>query len=195
MLCSIDQSTLKEPLDRDISYRIAKSGHHPITQDVYKASNAHFYSDRIELVRNRFVYEKIFYINIDEIIISKGFLIKNRWIIRGLSIAVIITMIVLFYSILTNANNELIFPVTSSTGSNGGGGLGSLALLIYGPFALIALSLLAFYQSTLTSNIIKIRSKGKSQDVRVRKIDKKMMTEELLQFLINQNNLVIDKRT
>jgi hypothetical protein len=66
-----------------------------------------FLHPKIELVRNNFVFENLAYDSINEVVLSDGYLIKNRWLIRTLSIiAIYLTAKFLFFGITVSGGIE-----------------------------------------------------------------------------------------
>lgn len=188
--------SLKEPLDRNILSKFRRKSKFPTSKKLYKASMAYFHVDKIELVRSKFVHKTIHYLDVDELVIQKGYLLKNRWIVRTISIAVIIATTYMMYGVFTSGHFSTDYttePVEEYQLGYRNGARGIIGF-IGGCFCLILGSILVFIQSFLRSTIIEVHSKGKKYDIRVRKLDKKLLTEELLEFLANQNNLITDRR-
>ncbi len=171
---------MKEPID----HRINSTA---VTQSEFFALQIRFMPHIVEFVRKRFVYEKLQYSEIEEIQLESGYLIKNRWVIRVLAIAIIIVLIRFIQYGMDHTEN--LQDTNASFWFNRGS-----ALSVWGPIALIIGTLMAFYQSFLRSTVITIKTSHVSRRISIRRLDKKGDTDRLIPFLKSKDVLVFDKR-
>jgi hypothetical protein len=152
----------------------------------FKASQVTFKENRIELTRNRFVYETIDYADISEISIWRGFQLKNRWVIIVLCSSVILwclyflTFTVGFADKTSNVNLFEWFH------------RGSL-LSFWGPFILICFASTGVWSATIKSHIATLTIDSNKIDLRIKEINDKKRLPELIAFLKMKVDTVVRK--
>lgn len=165
----------------------AKSPYTSEIKDTFEATNVRFKYDRIELMRNKFVYKTIKYWNIEKLIVKNGMLLKNVGIVRVLCIAIIFSMLILIREAISTPYSG---GIDALVGVNS---FRSLAYMLMGPFALIILSLIVIYQTFISSTLIEIHSENNVKMVRIKVLDRRGETEEFLEVLSGKVKLE-DKR-
>lgn len=171
---------MKEPIDHRM-YGVSAS------PNEFRTEQIRFLSANIELVRNNFVYSIIDYAEIVEVEVKNGFLIKNRWVVRIISI--IVTLILLRFIQYGLHQSGGIREMSSAQWFNKGA-----ILSVWGPIILITGALLAFYQSLIRSTVITIKTPTLKSRFSVRKLDKKDEIDSLISYLMLKDVLVFDKR-
>jgi hypothetical protein len=158
-----------------------------VSQTEFRTTQIRFLPTHIEFVRNRFVYKKLPYVEIDELELQSGFLIQNRWIIRFLALVVIYLLIryVLYGMDHTQNFKDTNPAVWFNKGS---------IFLVWGPVMLMIAMIAAIYQSFLRSTVITIRASNFKKSTSIRKMDKQGETRRLIPFLNSKDVLVFDKR-
>lgn len=172
---------MQEPLDLQMD--ISESNQHE-----FDAIQIRFLPTLIEFVRNRFVYDKTHYSKIEEVQFKKGYLNKNRWVIRVIATFVVFFLIrFLKYGLDQTAN----FQETNSAFWFNKGAI----ISVWGPVIFMLGALLAFYQSFKKSTVVIIKTSEYKRSVSIPEIDKKGQTDRLIAFLKSKNVLVSDKRS
>lgn len=131
----------------------------------------------IDLLRNRFAYQHIDYINIDNYKIEDGYLLRNRIVILLFGILLMIAAIVLFIHQLPTYYAVFTFN-THVQGSFRGLGL----ILLTSP-AMIVCSAILIWQSLIKSKILVITSNYSDYEIRIKEIDKKGDLQKMIQYL------------
>jgi hypothetical protein len=167
-----------EPIDHRINSEA-------VTQSEFLDVQIRFLPTTIEFVRNRFVYKTVEYAEVDEVELKRGFLIKNRWIVRMITVLVTIAIIrFVMYGMIQTRN-------FSDTNSAFWFNRGSI-LFVWGPALLIIGMLLVFIQSFIRSTVLVIVAKGVKHRISIRKLDKKGEIGNLMSFLRSKGITVFD---
>jgi hypothetical protein len=158
-----------------------------VPDDSFRSEYINFLHPKIELVRNNFVFENLAYDSIKEVVLSDGYLIKNRWLIRTLSIlAIYFTAKFLFFGITVSGGIE---HWNLAQWFNKGSLIG-----VWGPILLLVGASLALYQSLIKSPILTIGTNNKPIVVRIKKLEENKTLEQLQIFLHGKGLKVIDHR-
>lgn len=155
--------------------------------DYFRSEYINFLHSNIELVRNKFVFEKIPYDTVHEIILSDGYLIKNRWIIRALSfVAFYFSFKFIHFGLIVSGGLE---KWNLAQWFNKGA-----LITVWGPLILIVGAALALYQSFIKSPILTIKTNKAQHIVRIKYFEEKKTLNELQFFLVEKGLAVNDKR-
>lgn len=156
-------------------------------QSEYEDTNIRFTKDKIELLRNRFVYAQLHYVDIHQIKFSDGFLVRNRWLIRILAIAALLWLIVFIrYGASATANFQ---ETNLSFWFNRGAMIG-----VWGPLILMVFLLLAIYQTFIRATVIHITSAEYDKKISIKQLYKKGEVNALIGFLKSKEIDLIDLR-
>jgi hypothetical protein len=158
-----------------------------VRQIEFEANQIRFLSSNIEFLRNRFVYDKLDYSNVDEIEFKTGYLLKNRWIIRLIALTVVILLIRFIQYGLFHTEN--LQETNLSFWFNRGA-----IISVWGPIILVIGAFLVFYQSFKKSTVITIKTSKYKRSISILELDKKGQINQLISFLKSKNVLVFDKR-
>lgn len=171
---------MQEPLDHRINSTV-------VNQHEFDAIQIRFLPTIIEFVRNRFVYDKLHYSQIEEVEFKTGYLNKNRWVIRVIATVVIVLLIRFIKYGMDHTGN--LQETNSAFWFNKGA-----IISVWGPVILMLGASLAFYQSFIRSTVITIKTPEFKRSISIRELDKKGDTDRLIPFLKSKDVLVFDKR-
>jgi hypothetical protein len=177
---------MKEIID-DEQFSQARINAKKNSDDFFRSEQINFLQSTVELVRNKFVFERIDYEKITEIEIKDGYLIKNRWIIRALSVLVI------YYT-----GKFLLYGLSVS----GGFAKWHLAqwfnkgslIALWGPLLILIGAALAMYQSFIKSPVMNLKTNDAAHTVRIKKLEENKTLDELVSFLKGKRLSLLDQR-
>nr|WP_321408285.1 hypothetical protein [uncultured Carboxylicivirga sp.] len=154
-----------------------------VEQQRFDSKDAYFSHSGINLKRNKFIYKTLDYNTISEIIIVKGFLLKNRLIV----ILGAFCIIWLAFSILNTSYTSLHDKELSTyewliVFFNRG-----TFMTIWGPILLVLIGIIAIYNAFTISYIAKIKTFNKTYFPRIKEIEKQQEIESLIVYLKNKN--------
>ncbi|MCT4587409.1 MAG: hypothetical protein N4A71_06270 [Carboxylicivirga sp.] len=160
-------------------------------QHEFNSRDVNFDSNKISLKRNKFTYATLNYNDVNEIMIFKGYLLKNRLLV----ILGAFCLMWLGYSIL-NTGYNLLHDKELSTYEwlNQFFNKGSIAS-VWGPFLLILMGLLAIYNTFNKSYIAKIKTNDKTYYPRIKEIEKRQEVDLLTNFLKMKNIKIYKEST
>ncbi|MBL4705650.1 MAG: hypothetical protein JKY54_14090 [Flavobacteriales bacterium] len=145
----------------------------------FKSFQVNFDDHKVHLMRNRFIYTSFSYGQIEFIEFSKGKLLKNVLVIRIACVAVI--AILIYFMVQTTKVNISQKEFDLSLVFNKGA-----LLAIWGPVILIVFCVRGIIQSYLKSTIIHIITDSKEYTARIKEIDKRGETKDLIRFLLDK---------
>lgn len=177
----------QEIIDQRIFPPLEAENHGQLSSNAIRSENIHFLHEHIELVRNKFVYSKLYYSDLNTVVLTRGYLLRYRWMIRILSVlAIYLAVRFIFYGLKLSGGIE---QWNSAQWFN----RGSL-ISIWGPILLIIGALLAFIQSFIPSPILKITTNHTNYTIRIKNLEENKTLNDLKIFLQAKGINVLDKR-
>lgn len=177
----------QEIIDHGIFPPLEPENHGQMSSNAIRSENIHFLHEHIELVRSKFVYSKLYYNDLNTVILTKGYLLRYRWMIRILSVlAIYFTVRFIFFGLKLSGGIE---QWNSAQWFN----RGSL-ISVWGPILLIIGALLAFIQSFIPSPILKITTNHTNYTIRIKNLEENKTLNDLKIFLQVKGINVLDKR-
>jgi hypothetical protein len=177
----------QEIIDHGVFPPLEAENQDQMSSNAIRSENIRFLPEHIELVRNKFVYLKLYYTDLNTVVFTKGYLLRYRWIIRILSaLAIYLTIKFILFGLKLSGGIE---QWNSAQWFN----RGSL-ISFWGPVLLIIGALLAFIQSFIPSPILTITTNHTNYNIRIKNLEGNKTLNDLKNFLQEKGIHVLDKR-